>query len=114
VAASPAWAELKAPATALNANKKTGPEWAPKSWRSGLFVGTILVSGIRREDDEPAVDGEGIELKSGTLFMRRGIESWPHENGITVAVRTSTNPTNGILEFGVARWPSAQKASQTR
>jgi hypothetical protein len=42
------------------------------------------------------------------------IYRWPHDNGITVTVRTSTNPTNGILEFGVARWSSAQKASQTR
>jgi hypothetical protein len=33
------------------------------------------------------------------------IYSWPVDNGIALAVRASVNPTNGILEFGVARLP---------
>src|SRR5260221_5654491 len=38
-----------------------------------LFVVAAIVRGIRREDDQAAVDGERLELdaKAATLFMRK-------------------------------------------
>jgi hypothetical protein len=42
------------------------------------------------------------------------IYSWPIDNGITMAVKASANPTNGILEFGVARWSGAAKSLKAK
>jgi hypothetical protein len=42
------------------------------------------------------------------------IYSWSIDNGIAMAMKASANPTNGILEFGVARWSSAAKSVKAK
>ncbi len=95
--------------------------------RSGMNIVYHMGKGNVVEDIEIGFPYERRDQLIGVLLSLFGaytqtvvnqglavIYLWPRDNGITVTVRASTNPTNGILEFGVARWSSTPKASQAR